>query len=592
MNRRFACIATTVLILAFVLPLVSACAPAPTPTPVPPTAVPTAVPPKPTSAPLAPTPVPPTPVPPTPVPPAPTKAPVTFVFGSQGEPVCLDPALMSDGVTGRVTSQIFEGLVKYDKGTTVVIPGLAERWEASADGLTWTFYLRKGVKFHDGTDFDATAVVKNWDYWANPENPLHDAEIKAGKSFLHFPLEFGGFGKDSAVTSVVAVDASTVRFTLKAVKGPFLQNLAIFAYGFWSPTALTKAGLDSCKTAVGTGPFTFVDWKPNETVTLAKFAGYWDAPNAAKVDRVVIRNIKDNSQRLAALKAGEIDAMEGLNPEDVPVVKADANLQLLLRPANTIAFLEFNYNVKEFQILKVRQAIAQAINKQAIVDNLYGGTGLVAKEIQPPAMWGYNKDLKDWAYDPAAAKQALADAGFPQGLKNITWVDGKTEPLIFWYMPVSRPYYPNPKEVGEAIAADLAKVGITVQLQTVDWAVFLDQRKKGQMALFELGGTGNNGDPDDFLCSALCLDANDKPQATEGFVNDKELSDMLKKAAAMVNQADRAVIYQKAEQIIHDRVIRPPIANNQPPLALSKKVSGYYPSPTSIEFFNTVSVAR
>jgi peptide/nickel transport system substrate-binding protein len=221
----------------------------------------------------------------------------------------------------------------------------------------------------------------------------------------------------------------------------------MFIFVFWSPTALEKAGVNSCKQPVGTGPFKFVEWKPNESVTLVKNADYWDKANLAKVDRVVIRNIKDNSQRLAALKAGEIHGMEGLNPNDVPVVKADANLQLLLRPANTTGYLAFNFKVKEFQDVKVRQAIAQAINKKAIVDALYGGTGQVATQFQPPALWGYNKDLKDWTYDTAAAKKLLADAGFPNGFSQITWADGKKEDLTFWYMPVSRPYYPNPKEI-------------------------------------------------------------------------------------------------------------------------------------------------
>jgi peptide/nickel transport system substrate-binding protein len=555
----------------------SACAgPAATPTLSPKPAEPTNAPaPKPSAA--APTSVP---------------APITFIFGNQGEPVCLDPAIMSDGVTARVTNQIFETLVKYDKDTTNVVGSLAEKWESSADGKVWTFTLRKGVKFHDGTNFDASAVVKNWDYWANPENPLHAAQIKAGKNFLHYPLEFAGFGADGLITKVEAVDASTARFTLKAAKGPFLQNLGIFSYVMWSPTALEKAGTDSCKNPVGTGPFKFIEWKANESVTLEKFADYWDKPNAAKVDRVVIRDIKDNSQRLAALKAGEIHGTEGLNPDDLKTVQADPNLQIILRPANTIAFLEFNYKIKEFQDAKVRQAIAQAINKKAIVDKLYGGTGLVANQMQPPALWGYNKDVKDWAYDPDTAKKLLADAGFAKGLSNITWADGKTEPLIFWYMPVSRPYYPNPKDVGEAVAADLAKVGITVQLQTVDWAVYVDKRAKGEMGFFMLGGTGNNGDPDDFLCSSFCLGPTDNPTPTEGFVQDKEISDMLKKAAGMTNQAERAPIYQKAEQLIHDRVLRIFIANNQPPLAFSKKVSGYIANPTSTEFFNTVSIAR
>jgi peptide/nickel transport system substrate-binding protein len=534
----------------------------------------------------------PTAAPPTQVPPTVTPAPTTFIFGAQGEPVCLDPGITIDGISSRVIRQVFEGLVKYDKDTINPVPQLAERWDLSADGKVWTFYLRKGVKFHDGTDFNAEAVVKNFDYWANPKNPLHAAQEKAGQTFQYFGAQFGGFGENSIITKVEAVDASTVRFTLKTPQGPFLQNLGMFVFVFSSPAVLDKASMDICKTPVGTGAFKFAEWKTNESVTLVKNADYWDKANMAKVDRVVIRNIKDNSQRLAALKAGEIHGMEGLNPDDVNVVKADANLQLMLRGPNTIGFVAFNFNVKEFQNVKVRQALAQSINKKAIVDSMYGGLGLVANQLQPPVLWGYNKALTDWAYDPAATKKLLADAGFPNGLSEITWADGKKEPLTFWYMPVSRPYYPNPKEIAEAIAADLAKSGINAKLQTIDWAVYLDKRKNGELPLYMMGFTGDNGDPDNFVCYYFCMDAKDTPIAREGFVADKELSDLAKKAAALVKQEERAPLYFQAEQLIHDRVLRIFIANSQPPLAFSKKVSGYVPNPTGNEYFNTVSVAK
>lgn len=519
----------------------------------------------------------------------PTQVKDTFIFGAQGEPVCLDPAIITDGISGRVTNQVFEGLVKFDKDTTNVVPALAEKWTTSDDGKVWTFTLHNGVKFHDGTDFNADAVVKNWDYWSNTKNAVHDAQIKAGQTFEYYEGQFGGFDADSIITKVEAVDPTTVRFTLSSPQGPFLNNLAMFVFVFWSPTALEKAGVDSCKNPVGTGPYKFVEWKPNEQVTLEAFPGYWDQPNAPKMKRVIVRNIPNNSARLLALSAGEIDAMEGMEPRDVEAVKGDKRLQLLLRPANTTGYVAFNYKVTEFQNVKVRQAFAMAIDKQTIVDKLYGGTGLVAKEFQPPALWGYNKDLQDWKYDPAAAKKLLADAGFPNGLSEVTF-DGKKVPLEFWYMPVSRPYYPNPKDIATAMAADWAKIGINVSLQTVDWATYLDKRKNGELPLYMLGWTGDNGDPDNFVCYFFCMDSKDTPIMREGFVADKEVSDLLKKAAALTDKAERAKLYQQVETMIHDKVLRVFIANNQPPLALRAGVSGYIPNPTSTEFFNTVVV--
>ena len=518
----------------------------------------------------------------------PAIAQTTFVFGNQGEPVSLDPAIITDGISNRITRQIYEGLVKYKGATTEVIPALAEKSEVSKDGTVWTFTLHKGVKFHDGNPCDAAAVVWNFDRWRLSKHPQHENQIKAGQTFEYYEAQFGGFDEKSLITKVEAVNPQTVRITLKNPQGPFLANLAMFVFDIVSPKAVEKHGLNFGKNPVGTGPFKFVEWKVGQEVILEANKDYWDKAHMPKVQRVVVRNIKDNSQRLAALKAGEVHGFEGLNPDDVKVVRADPNLQIILRPTNTTGYVAFNYKVKELRDGRVRQAIAHAINKKGIVDALYGGTGMVANQFQAPPLWGYNKELKDYEYNPERAKQLLKDSGFGQGLKEITWDDGKKEPLQFWYMPGSRPYYPNPKEIAEAIAADLAKVGITVQLQTTDWAVYLDKRKNGQLPLYMLGWTGDNGDPDNFVCYFFC-----SPGASrEGFYANQQLTDVLMEAQKLTDQPKRAALYRKEEQMIHDDVARIFIANNQPPLPFSKKVKGYVPNPTNSEFYNTVSIEK
>ena len=508
----------------------------------------------------------------------------TFIFGGQGEPVQLDPAVITDGISNRITRQVFDGLVKYKGATTEVEPALAEKWEVSADGKVWTFYLRRNVKFHDGSPLAAAAVVWNFERWWKSAHPQHENQIKAGQTFEYWEAQFGGFDDKSIVTKVEAVGTHAVRITLKTPQAPFLANLAMFVFDIASPKAVEKWGTEFGKRPVGTGAFKFVEWKPNQEVILEANPDYWGVK--PKVKRVVVRNIKDNSQRLAALKAGEIHAMEGLNPDDVKVVKSDTNLQLLLRPTNTTGYVAFNSKVKELQDKRVRQAFAHAINKRAIVDALYGGTGLVASQFQPPSLWGYNKELKDFEYSPARTRELLNQAGFPQGLSEITWEDGRKEPLVFWYMSRSRPYFPNPKEIGEAIAADLAKAGIKVQLQTAEWAVYLDKRKNGQLPLYMLGWTGDNGDPDNFICYFFC--AAGAPR--EGFYANQPLADLLLRAQSLTKQAERARLYRQAEQMLHDDVGRLFIANNQPPLAFSKKVKGYVPNTTGAEYFNTVEL--
>jgi peptide/nickel transport system substrate-binding protein len=508
----------------------------------------------------------------------------TFIFGGQGEPVQFDPAVITDGITAKITRQIYDTLYEFKPGTTLVQPALAEKAEASADSKTWTLELRKNVKFHDGEPFDAKAVVWNFERWMSTKHPQHENQLKAGQTFEYFEGQFDGFDDKSVIEKVEATGSHTVKFTLRQPQAPFLQNIAMFPFAIASPKAVEKWGTDYGKHPVGTGAFKFVEWKANQEVVLEANTDYWGKKPSIK--RAIVRNIKDNSQRVAALKAGEVQGIEGINPDDLKVLKADSSLQVLLRPTNTTGYVAFNYHVKEFQDKRVREAIAHAINKKAIVDALYGGTGLVATQFQPPPLWGYNKEVKDYEYSPAKAQDLLKQAGFPNGFSDITWDDGKKEPLVFWYMSRSRPYFPNPKEIGEAIAADLAKVGIKGQLQTVEWANYLDKRKNGQLPLYMLGWTGDNGDPDNFLCYFFCPD---KP-SREGFHSNPPLSDLLKRAATLTSQTERAKLYRQAEQMIHDNVSRVFIANNEPPLAFSKKVKGYVPSPLDDERFNGITI--
>src|SRR3989442_7777558 len=296
----------------------------------------------------------------------------TFVFGAQGEPVQLDPAIITDGISSRITRQVFDGLVRYKGATTEVEPALAERWDVSRDGRVWTFHLRRNVRFHDGTPLDAAAVVWNFERWWKASHPQHDNQVKAGQTFEYWEAQFGGFDDKSIVSAVEAAGSHTVRITLKEAQAPFLANLAMFVFDIASPKAVERLGTEVGQHPVGTGAYRFVEWKPNQEVLLEANSVYWGPK--PRVKRVVVRNIKDNSQRLGALKAGEIHGMEGLNPDDVAVVKGDANFHLLLRPTNTTGYIAFNYKVKEFQDKRVRQAFAHAINNARNVEGLYGAT--------------------------------------------------------------------------------------------------------------------------------------------------------------------------------------------------------------------------
>jgi len=497
----------------------------------------------------------------------------TFIFGRGADSVKLDPADVTDGESARATVQIYDTLVMFKGETTLIKPGLAKSWEVSSDNLTWTFHLRRGVKFHDGTDLNADAVLFNFERWWDTENPYHKG------TFEYWESMFGGFKGDEGcvIDKFEKVDDYTFRIVMKQPFAPLLSNLAMFCFAIASPAAIKDQGPENYATStefppVGTGPFKFVEWVKDDRIVLERNPEYWG--EKAKIEKVILKVIPDNSARYLALKSGEIMGMEGANPDDVKAAKNDTNLQVILRPAMNVGTVIFNVTAKPFDDVRVRKAIAMAINKKAIVEAFYGETGLVANQFLPPSMWGYNDSLEDYPYDPEGAKALLAEAGYPDGFET-----------DFWYMPNPRPYFPDPKGIAEAIAADLGKIGVRCNLKTEDWTTYLSDRREGKFNLWMLGWTGDNGDPDNFLYFHYGV-----PRPGEGNYNNPELIKILTDAQKVVNQAERAELYKQAAAIIHEDCPRLFIGHNQVPLLFSKKVTGYVVNPTSTEIYNTVVI--
>jgi peptide/nickel transport system substrate-binding protein len=500
----------------------------------------------------------------------------TFIFGRGADCVKLDAADVTDGESARGTMQILDPLTMFKGETTLVQPGLATEWSVSSDNLVWTFKLRQGVKFHDGTPFNADAVIFNFERWWDEKNEFHVG------TFEYWSSMFSGFkgSPDSLFTAIDKVDDYTVKFTLKQPYAPLLNTLAMFCFGIASPTAIKTQGAANYGTSaqypgVGTGPFKLVDWTKDDKMMFEKNADYW-GPKAL-VDKVILRVIPDNAARYLALKAGEIQGMEGANPDDAKVAANEPALQVLLRPPMNVGTVVFIVDKPPFDNNNVRKALAMAIDKKPIVEAFYGVTGLVANQFLPPSLWGHNKDLQDYPFDAAAAKQMLADAGY---------TDASPLTIDFWYMPNPRPYFPDPKAIGEAIAADLSKIGVIVNLKTEDWSTYLDDRKNGKFSMWMMGWTGDNGDPDNFLYFHYGV-----PRPGEGNYNNPDLITLLLDAQKETDQAKRDALYQQAAVLIHNDCPRIFIGHNQVPLLFSKKVSGYVVNPTATEIFNTVSVA-
>ena len=504
-----------------------------------------------------------------------------FIFAQRADATTLDPSDSYDQQSIRVCRQLYNGLVRFKPGETSVEPDLATDWTTSDDGLVWAFNLRQDVKFHDGTPFNAEAVVYNVMRQFDPEHPEHTG------TFEYWDYMFGGFKGDvneegnrtCIIANVEATAEYSVRFTLNRPLGPFIQDMAMFYTFMLSPTAVQEQGENYATgpdyPAVGTGPFKFAEWVVGDHITLERNDDYHG--EAAKVERAIIRIIPDNTARFQALQEGDIHGMDFPNSDDVASCEADPNCEVLLRPANTTAFINIMTDREPWDDPNVRKALSLAIDKQAIVDNLYGGNGEVASQFVPPAIWGHNPDIQDYGYDPDEARRLLQEAGVDEGFT-----------FDFWYMPNPRPYYPEPEEIAEAIGSYWADVGLNPQLETEEWSTYLEDRAAGKFDLWMLGWTSDNGDPDNFFCPFLCA-----PTPGEGNWNGEKAQEtmgLLLEARALSDQAERELLYFQAADLMHQDVPRLFIAHGHAPILLSVGVRGYrtHALGESAESFNTV----
>ncbi|TCP70480.1 ABC transporter substrate-binding protein [Baia soyae] len=503
----------------------------------------------------------------------------TLIYGRGADSVGLDPSQQTDGESLKVTKQVLDTLVDYKDDSTEVVPGLAEKWEKSKDGLTWTFHLKQGVKFHDGTPFNAEAVVFNFERWMDKKNPYHKGD------YPYYGYMFGGFKGDPGhvMKAVTAVDANTVKFELAKPQGPFLNNLAMSSFGIGSPEAIKKdpEGVKFNQSPVGTGPFKFVEWKKNDSITLAKNPDYYEK-GLPKMDKVIFKSIPDNAARFTALKSGDIDMMDGLNPDDAKLVEADKKLQLKLRPGMNVGYLALNTTKKPFDKPEVRQAINLATNKKGIIESFFAGYAKPAINPMPDVVWGFNKETQDYEYNLEKAKSLLEKAGYPNGFD-----------VEFYAMTEPRPYMPNGKKVAEFMQEDLKKIGINAKIVTYDWQTYKDRVGKGehQMALY--GWTGDNGDPDNFLYVLLDKDNTRTPDAGNvAFYKNDALHDTLIKAQQSTDQKARTDLYQKAQEIIKKDAPWVPLVHATVPEAARAEITGWIPHPTGSDKLLNVSIGK
>ena len=495
----------------------------------------------------------------------------TLVYGVSGYPSSLDSVDSQDGNSLVVSSQITERLVDFEPGGTDLVPGLATEWSANEDATVWNFVLREGVNFHDGTPFNAEAVKFNVDRWNDPNHEFSGRD--QGKTFVPWGWVFGGpLGEGNLIAETTVVNDYEVQFTLTQ-PAPFLPALwAAVYFQFSSPAAIEANGVAYGTPgvgAVGTGPFKFVEWIEGERLVLERNDDYWKGP--AQVEEVVFRGITEPTARVAELQAGTIDIGVLLSADDLQTVENDPNLKAEIPETElNVGYIGINQDHEALDNVLVRQAIAHAIDREAIVEAFYGGLGKVATSFIPSTMFGQGSGWP-YDYDPERARELLAEAGYADGFS--------TE---FWYMPVSRPYYPAPQPIAETIATYLADVGIEVELMTEDWTTYLADYQVGKFPMYMLGWNADYADPDNFLLTFF------GPSATGDLAWDSpETRDLLQQARQVADQDVRAGLYDQVHDNVAAEVPMIPFANNRTLNATRANIDGWIASPLG---FSSVSL--
>ena len=511
----------------------------------------------------------------------------TLVVAIPGDIDKTEVSLISDANSSYVAQQVVETLITLEPGTgDVLVPALATEWLVSEDGLTYTFKIREGVSFHDGTPLDAEAVVFNFEHWKN----FPQSYIDAG--YTYYPDTVIGHGDAAFVQSVTAVDPSTVELTLANPNSAFLVQLTLTPFGIQSPTALTEgqaanpdfslntAAAGGVGALVGTGPFVFEEWIPDSQVTLSKNPSYWNAAAGGPyLDGITFRPIADTTATLNALQAGDVDIAQTIAPFDVPTVQGDASLQYFDRGgACNVGYLGMQNSRPPFDNPKIRQAVGYAIDRQALVDTYFGETGVAIKNWAPPGtLFAVDQEIPD--YDPAMAQQLIAESGV---------TDLSFE---FWYpSDVTRPYMPDPKGEAEAILQNLTDVGFQPEPKTAPWNPdYLDAESTGSYDMWLLGWNCDWLGIDNFLYTAFFgyrgnpLGANPEFSYTNDAMNQAMVD-----ALAASDPATQEAKWLEAQQLIAADLPTMPLVSGKTPAAGAVYVKGNVPSPTLLEIFTNV----
>ncbi|MBA3489548.1 MAG: ABC transporter substrate-binding protein [Longispora sp.] len=508
----------------------------------------------------------------------------TLIFATPGEPKVLDPSLATDGETFRPARQIMETLIQHEPGGTRLVGMLADTWDMSPDGTAWTFSLRKDVKFHDGTDFNAEAVCKNFERWYNYSGLYQNV--------AEYWLDtFGGFAKnedpDAPPTNYAGCtfsDPSNVVIRVKKPTSRLPGAFTLSSFSIQSPKALEAYAAESMtgdaqnmtypkyalEKVVGTGPFTFDSWdRANKRITMVRNDAYWG--DKAKIGKLIFRQIADENARRQALQAGEVNGYDLVAPADIATLSGE-KFQVPTRSVFNILYLGMGQANPRLADPRVRKAIAHAVDREALAKSKLPQGATVANQFMPDTLEGYASDVPAYPHDAAKAKDLLREAG-AEGLE-----------LKFYYpTEVTRPYMPNPKDIYEIIKAGLEEVGFKVVPVPEKWSpTYLDDVRAGKADLWLLGWTGDYNEGYNFIGTFF-----GRKQESWGFDNPALFAAL----AAVDSEPDRekrVTMYKELNKQIMDFLPGLPLASSPPSFALAKNVKGMKPSPLTDERFSTV----
>jgi peptide/nickel transport system substrate-binding protein len=520
---------------------------------------------------------------------------VTFIYAGAADPTYLDPAIVSDGESFRIARQIFDTLVQLAPGTTRLQPALATRWSPSRDGKAWTFTLRRGVRFHDGTAFNAAAVCANFNRWYNWTGPFQDASA----SYYYRQL-FGGFRRNEAsgvgaplYRSCRAAGRYVAIIRLNRRSGPFIPSLVLPAFAMQSPTAMQRYGANQGQLAsgtfrptgtyafqhpTGTGPWKFDSWTIGQRVVLVRNERYWG--KKPQLARIIVRPISNNTARLQALQTGEVNGYDLVAPQDMPTIRGNRNLRLIDRPPFNVAYVTINRAKAPMNNVLVRRAVAHGLDRQGVVNSFYANRAVVAHGFLPPTIPGYNPNVTKYPFNPERSKQLLRQAGLSLPVK----ID------FYWPTNVSRPYMPSPNLNAAAFRASLERSGFEVRFVSEPWrpeyVAHVNEGSAGHLNI--IGWTGDYADADNFL-GTFFQSANPQfgltRQGAHGVI-----AKLLDRAETETRPARRVALYKQIAKLVSDFVPAVPYAHSRPGVGVQRRVAGYKASPVGTESFYGVTV--